>query len=141
MAELVKSEKLRWQLRHKYLCTPFLFPFLTTSVPLQWQQTLPLENRISLTSLVTCATWEPKTRYSSNCVNNSCCSCSDKAFACANTDVTLLVVIPPKIDYIYIITYFKKSITYQPLFKTEPYIKIAWCNQDFLAAEGYEFKA
>ena len=32
-------------------------------------------------------------------------------------------MIPPKIDYIYIITYFQKSIIYQPLFKTEPNIK------------------
>lgn len=35
------------------------------------------------------------------------------------------MAIPPKIDYIYIITYFQKSITYQPLFKTEPNKKIS----------------
>ena len=38
-------------------------------------------------------------------------------------------MIPPKIDYIYIITYFQKSITYQPLFKTEPnFILAAFCG-------------
>ena len=33
-------------------------------------------------------------------------------------------MIPPKIDYIYSITYFQKSIIYQPLFKTEPKYKV-----------------
>ena len=43
-------------------------------------------------------------------------------------------MIPPKIDYIYIITYFQKSITYQPLFKTEPKIKE-------LRASGLSYRA
>ena len=41
-------------------------------------------------------------------------------------------MIPPKIDYIYIITYFQKSIIYQPLFKTEPIFKGLNFNNDTL---------
>ena len=34
------------------------------------------------------------------------------------------------------------SIDYYPGLRAEPfYIKIAWCNQDFLAAAGYKFRA
>ena len=42
-------------------------------------------------------------------------------------------MIPPKFEYIYSITYFRKSITYQHSIKTEPKFKInskRWINVD-----------
>lgn len=34
------------------------------------------------------------------------------------------------------------SVDYDPSLSADPfYIKIAWCNQDFLATAGYKFRA